>query len=261
MAKHEETLDAEPVYGGMHLEFDFASLRAQGYLAPDSEQRVLADEYRHIKRPLMINASPATDPVLERGNLVMVTSAVAGEGKTFTCVNLCLSIAREKDWSVVLIDGDCNRPLLTRFFGAEEQPGLMELLRDTSLTFDELVMSTDVPGLSVLPAGKRDEHSAELYASTRMQALCAALSESNSQRIVVFDSSPLLLTTEAPILASHVGQIVLIVQANKTPQQAVLVALERLDQSKAINLILNQAAGRDSVLGYGAYDDYGEYGT
>ena len=248
-------------YRGLHIEFDVASLRAQGFLAPDSEVRQLADEYGVIKRPLIACASPIRDPIVDCGNLLMVASAAAGEGKTFTCLNLALSIAREKDWSVLLIDGDCNKPLLSRLFGAQEQPGLMDLLRDNSLAINDLVMPTDVPGLSVIPAGKRDEHAAELLASGRMKALCAELSESDPQRIVVFDSSPLLLTTEAPVLASHVGQIVLVVKTNSTPQQAVLSALGKLDSSKAINLVLNQVEGGGGVLGYGDYSSYGEYGA
>jgi protein-tyrosine kinase len=250
---------AEHTYGGKHIEVDAAALRTQGLLAPDSYTRRLADEYRVIKRPLLRNASRTQEPLLPRGNLLMVGSAVAGEGKTFTCLNLCLSIAREKDWTVVLVDADCSKPHLTRLFGAEEQPGLLELLRDPSLTFEQLVMPTNVPGLALLPAGKRDEHAAELLASERMAALCGALAEADSQRMVVFDSSPLLLTTEAPVLASHMGQIVMVVQANRTPQQAVLSALEKLDRSKAINLILNRDDSGQAALGYGY--GYGDYGT
>jgi protein-tyrosine kinase len=251
-------------YGGKLVEVDFRALRSQALLAPDSQERRLADEYRVIKRPLINNANGSREALLPRGNLLMVASAASGEGKTFTCINLCLSIARETDWSVVLVDGDCAKPHLTHLFGAEREPGLMDLLRDPRLSFEDLVMPTNVPSLSLLPSGRRDEHAAELLASARMDSLCAGISASDPRRMIVFDSSP-LFTTEAPVLASQMGQIAVVVQANRTPQQAVLAAIGKLDPAKAINLILNQASPRDAVPGYGdhygyGYEEAGSYG-
>jgi len=247
----------EHAYAGQRLVVDPAQLRANGLLAPDAEERRLAEQYRAIKRPLLRSADPALDPPVHRGNLIMVASALAGEGKTFTCVNLCLSIARERDWSVVLVDGDCSKPHLTRLFAAENEPGLIDLLRDPTLSFDSVVMPTDVPGLSLIPAGSRDPQAAELLASKRMDELCEALSSDVRDRVVVFDSSPLLLTTEAAVLASKVGQIVVVVHANETPRQAVLAAMEHLDQSKAIGVVLNQSWGAGQGETYGAYS-YGD---
>jgi exopolysaccharide/PEP-CTERM locus tyrosine autokinase len=245
-------------YAGHRIVFDPVALRANGLLAPDPEERVLAEQYRTIKRPLLRNADRDADPRLPFANLIRVASALSGEGKTFTCVNLCLSIARERDWSVVLVDADCSKPHLTRFFAAEGQPGLIDLLRDSSLSFDSLVMPTDVPGLSLLPSGARDPHASELLASRRMDELCAELSSDGASRIVVFDSSPLLLTTEAAVLASKVGQVVVVVRANETPQQAVLAALEKLDPTKAIGCVLNQSWGAsEHADGYGYYG-YGD---
>jgi Mrp family chromosome partitioning ATPase len=133
----------------------------------------------------------------------------------------------------------------------------MELLRDPSAEFDSFVMPTSIPGLSLLPAGKRDEHASELLASSRMDALCTAVADRDPRRIILFDSAPMLLTPESPVLASHVGQVVLVVHANRTPQQAVLAAISKMDASKAINLLLNQVD-----LGGGAeYGEYYGYGT
>src|SRR5690606_7504988 len=160
---------------GKRILVDWAELRPRGLLAPDAEHRRLAEQYRTIKRPLIRNANPNLNPPTPRGNLIMVASALAGEGKTFTCVNLCLSIARERDWSVVLVDGDCSKPHLTQLFSAEREPGLTDLLRDETLDFDSLVMPTDVDGLSLLPAGSRDPHASELLASKRMEELCESL--------------------------------------------------------------------------------------
>lgn len=244
-------------YHGRQLQVDHEALQNAGLLVPDSQQRKLADEYRLIKRPLLTNARDAD---VNRGNLLMVASALAGEGKTFTCLNLCLSLAREKDWSVVLVDGDCQKPHLSRLFSAENEPGLLDYLRDKSLQFESLVMPTSIPGLSFLPAGHRDEHAAELLGSSRMADLVEYLANSDRGRLVVFDSSPLLMTTESPIIAAYVGQTVVVVRANHTPQQAVLTAIEKLDPSKRIALVLNQAEIGAESLAYGGAYGYGSYG-
>jgi exopolysaccharide/PEP-CTERM locus tyrosine autokinase len=246
-------------YAGRRIIVDPAQLRANGLLALDTEERRLAEQYRAIKRPLLRNADPNLDPPLARGNVVMIASALPGEGKTFTCVNLCLSIARERDWTVILVDADCSKPHLTRLFAAESELGLIDLLRDPALTLDALVMPTDVPGLSLLPAGTRDPRASELLASRRMDELCEALSAGDAARMVVFDSSPLLLTTEAAALSAHVGQVALVVRANETRREAVAAALEKLDEAKAISCILNRHAdGGEHPEGYGYYG-YGYY--
>ena len=243
-------------YAGRRIILDPWQLRLNGLLALDDEERRLAEQYRTIKRPLLRNADPSVE-TMKRGNLVMVASALPGEGKTFTCVNLCLSIARERDWSVVLVDADCSKPHLTRMFSAEDKPGLIDLLKEPSRTFDSLVMPTDVPGFSLLPAGSHDRHASELLASRRMDELCAELS-GRAGRMVVFDSSPLLMTSEAPVLASKVGQVVFVVKANQTPQDAVKAALEKVDQTKAIGCVLNQSWGAEAAAeGYGYYG-YGD---
>jgi capsular exopolysaccharide synthesis family protein len=188
----------------------------------------------------------------------MVASALSGEGKTFTSVNLCLSIARERDWSVVLVDADSSKPHLTRLFSAENEPGLIELLRNPELSFEDIVMPTDIPGLSLLPAGASDAHASELLASRRMKELCQQISSSDVGRMIVFDSSPLLLTTEAIALASQVGQVLMVVRANSTEQQSVLAALDKLDPEKATNCVLNRTSGADRSESYGYYGDYGD---
>jgi exopolysaccharide/PEP-CTERM locus tyrosine autokinase len=240
-------------YGGRKIHLDVPELQAQRVLPQGTHERRLADEFRSIKRPLLRNAMPGGGDALERGNLWMVTSALAGEGKTFTCMNLCLSVAKEKDWSVVLVDGDCSKPQLTQLLGATRELGLMDLLRDSRLAFDSVVMPTDVPGLSFLPAGKSDEHAAEHLASARMKALCEELASSDQRRIVVFDSAPILMTAEAPVLGLQVGQVILVVQADKTPEQAVLDARDRLDPAVPTCLLLNKANARESTVAQGGY--------
>ena len=253
-----KVIPREHTYGGNQVVVDHGQLRANGLLAPGEDERRLADQYRAIKRPLLGNADPSKRSVLPLGNLVIVASALSGEGKTFTCINLCLSIARERDWSVVLVDADSSKPHLTRLFSADREPGLMDLLRDPGLSFDDLVMPTDIPGLSLLPAGAHDAHASELLASRRMKELCLKLSSVDAGRMIVFDSSPLLLTTEAIALASQVGQVLMVVKADCTPQQAVLAALDKLDPEMAINCVLNQTSGADLSESYGYYGNYGD---
>ncbi len=159
----------------------------------------------------------------------------------------------------MLVDADCSKPHLTRLFAAENEPGLIDLLRDPALKFEDLVMPTDVPGLSLLPAGSRDPHASELLASKRMDDLCEGLSADGAGRVIIFDSSPLLLTTEAPVLASKVGQVVVVVRANDTQRQAVLAALTKLDPVKAIGCILNRTATEaEHGEGYGYGYGYGD---
>ena len=241
-------------YGGKLLTINFDHLRRLGLMPAESEARSLAGQYRTIKRPLLKNASSQS---LQRGNLLLVTSALPGEGKTFTCLNLCLSLAREQDWSVVLVDGDSSKPHLSRLLGAEGAAGLMDLLRDSTREFDSIVMPTDVPNLSFLPAGTRHRDAVELLASSAMETLCDSAARSDPKRMIVFDSPPLLLTSEAPALAAQMSQIVVVVKANKTPQRALLMALAQLDPTKAIGLLLNQAGkGTDEGKYSGHYYGY-----
>lgn len=238
------------------IEFDFGALQQAGLYSLDNQR--LVDEYRTIKQPVLRKA--ATGEPRARNNLIMVASSVAGEGKTFTSLNLSLSLASEKDWRVLLVDADCRKPQLSHLLGVAHERGLLDLLKDASLSIDSLVMATNVEGLTVLPLGSPDSQSAELLGSLQMKTLCEHLAASDPRRIVVFDSSPLLLTTEAPILSSQVGQVVMVVLANKTSRHAVLQALEKLDPEKAIGVVLNRADAAGDGLGYGYGYGYG-YGS
>lgn len=241
-----------PDDGGL-VNVDRAALRAEGYLAPEDQERRLADQYRFIKRPLLDNAFGSGADQAEHANLIMLTSALPGDGKTFNCINLALSMALEKDTSVLLVDADVAKPHISSLFGVDEQPGLIELLKDDNFSVTKAIMRTDVPGLRILPAGRPDEHATELLASRRMAKIVHELACTYSDRVVIFDSPPLLVTSEAQVLSSSMGQIAIVVRAGKTPQRAVIDALESLDKTKAINVILNESAGAGPVGGYGTY--------
>jgi receptor protein-tyrosine kinase len=249
--------DADFPDGGRFVEIQPEALRTVGLAAPPDMEHVIAEEMRLIKRPLLLNAENE-DAHLTNGNLVMIASALPGAGKTYLSLNLALSMASELDWTVLLIDADVTRPTLSRKLGLGDAPGLVNTLEHEH-DFTEYVFKTNVPGLHVLPAGPARPNVKELLGSQRMRALVAALTEHHRRRVVLFDSPPLLLTSEARVLASYVGQVLMVVEAGHTPRRSVLDALETLDQTKAINLVLNK---NWQPLGIGDYHyaGYGPYG-
>ena len=241
---------------GKIVTINHAALRAEGLLPPEEEERRFAAEYRQIKRPLVAAARGRGTPPLPNGRVIMVTSAVPHEGKTFTSVNLALSLALEKNTTVLLVDGDFAKAHLSRTFGVGEEPGLVELLLNERLELGAQTLPTSVPGLSLLPAGRNTDTVTELIASARMERLVAEMLSRDPDRIVVFDSPPLLLTTESRALASVVGQIVMVVRAEETEQKAVLDALGYLGEGRPVGLVLNQSRSKPTHAYYG----YGEYG-
>lgn len=226
-------------------------LRATGLLPPEHQERQLADQYRQIKRPL-VAAALATERLPGSNNhLVMVSSALPGDGKTFTAINLALSIGQEKDATALLIDADSAKPQISTVFGVENEPGLFDALQDETIDIESLIFDTDLPGLSILPAGRRSESAVELIASQRMQQIAAKLERRNPARIAVIDSSPLLLTNEPRELAKIAGQVVMVVAAGRTPHRDVLEAISYLDLRRPVGLVLNQSLTAGSGTYYG----------
>ncbi len=239
------------------LALDRSALRAAGLLPPEEEERQLTQQYRRIKRPLIANAFGRGTARVPNGHLIVVTSAMAGEGKTFTSLNLALSLSVEQDMHVLLVDADVAKPHISRLFGVAEAPGLLDALRDPHLDMEGLILQTDVPNLSVLPAGTPSREATELLASQRMQQVATALGERDRQRIVLFDSPPLLQTTESLVLTQAAGQIVVVVRAESTPQPVLLDALKLLEGHTAVSLILNQSmkSATSDYYYYGYGDD------
>jgi exopolysaccharide/PEP-CTERM locus tyrosine autokinase len=240
---------------------DRQAVREAGYLPEASQDRQFADHYRQIKRPLIaaaMNSKGAAGPGSPR--LIMMASALPGDGKTFTSINLAFSMARERDTSVVLVDADVAKPHIGRIFGVDQELGLIEALLDNSIDIESLILPTDVRGLSILPAGKPHDGATELLASARMVELVTRIIASNPRRIVLFDSPPLLASSESCALAATAGQIVMVVRAAKTPRQAVLDALSKLGDERSVSLVLNQ--GRHGITkSYYGQGPYGSYGN
>jgi exopolysaccharide/PEP-CTERM locus tyrosine autokinase len=246
----------------IHIDRD--RLRADGHLPSAKMERLISNQFRHLKRPLIKNALGRGAEPVTNGHLVMVTSSLPGEGKTFSSLNLAFSIAREKDLEVVLIDADVAKATVSRIFGVQAEPGLLNALADDLIDVESLILATDVKGLSILPAGQcaEEDSATELLASTRMDEIASRIGARSAHRIALFDSPPLLLTNEARVLASLMGQILLVVRAGVTPQQAVLEAIGFVDEEKPLGLVLNQSKAHapGSYYGYGSYG-YGVYGA
>lgn len=238
------------------LTVDLDSLRAQSYLPEERMDRRFADYYRHIKRPLIEKALAAkAAPTSLDARIIMMSSALPGEGKTFTSINLALSFARERDLSVLLVDADMPKPQVTEIFGLQAEPGLTDALVDESLRIESLLMITNIRGLSILPAGRPVDGVAELLTSERMRQILAALTTHNPRRLILLDSPPLLMTSEARALLKVAGQVVLVVRAGQTPQHAVREAIAMFDERQAGGVVLNQGyvAKSEGYYGYPAY--------
>jgi receptor protein-tyrosine kinase len=226
---------------------DLERLQAANMVTPASSNSKIAGEFRVIKRPLLANAQGKGVTPVERGNLIMVTSSLAGEGKSFVAVNLAMSIAMEVDATVLLVDGDVIAPGVMRTLGLRESKGLIDLLTTPSLDVGDVMLKTNVDRLSVLPAGTSHDRASELLASDAMARLLQDLASRYPDRIILFDSPPLLATTESRSLAAHMGQIVVVVEADRTPKGTVEDALSKVEACPVVMTVLNKAV--ESELG------------
>jgi exopolysaccharide/PEP-CTERM locus tyrosine autokinase len=240
------------------LKIDLEGLRRSGFLPPEHQQRELAHQFRTIKRPLIRNAiEAAAGGSRDLPRTVMVTSALPGEGKTFTSLNLALSLALEKDHGLVLVDGDVAKPQLSNVLGVAGEPGLLDLLVDPKLSLNSVVRPTSVRGLSMLPVGRRTDTATELLASARMRQILSQLEQLDPHGMVLVDSPPLLVTSEARVLASLFAQVVIVISAGTTPRAAVTEAINIVGPGPRLGLVLNQASHDLLTGGYYGYANYG----
>jgi exopolysaccharide/PEP-CTERM locus tyrosine autokinase len=235
------------------VELDEAHLLRSGLILPHAPKTRLADEFRSIKRPLLTNARDQGAAPVKRGNCIMVTSALEGEGKTFVSCNLAMSIAGELDHRVVLVDADVLRPTVLHRFGLPPSAGLLDLLTDKAIQMSDVLLRTSIDKLSILPAGTPRHNADELLASESMRKLIEEMSERYPDRIVVFDAPPLLLSNEARVLASQVGQVVVVVAAEQTRQSVLLDALASIDACPVVMTLLNRARGSAQETRFGYY--------
>jgi protein-tyrosine kinase len=235
------------------------SLRERGFIVPDSPAGPLAEEFRIVKRQLLLGMAPGSAVAADKRRTVLVCSAQPDEGKTFCAVNLALSLAGERDLEVLLVDADFPKPEVLEILGLEARgAGFVDALADPSLDPERLVVRTDVGSLSVLPAGRYENDVPELLGSGRTAQVLARLAEGRPKRVVIFDSPPALMASAAAALAGHVGQLLLVVRADQTTEADLKEAAGLLSGCPQISLLLNGTGFAATGRRFGSYYGYGQ---
>jgi exopolysaccharide/PEP-CTERM locus tyrosine autokinase len=251
--EHIKTADGS--HGGRFCKITTQYMNEHGYLTSTAENNQLVEEYRAIKRPLLMNITGKGADNPDNANIIMVASALPDEGKTYTSMNLALSMAMEKNTTVLLIDSDVVNPGLSRSLGLSKEKGLLDLLLDETVKISEVIHKTNIPKLNFIPAGQHHEHANELLASHEMKDLIYELSTRYADRVIIFDAPPLLVTSHSIVLSHYAGQILFIAEAGKTLQHEITEALSQFDSNKVVGLVLNKSR---KIFG-GDYN-YGSYG-
>lgn len=235
------------------LRLDRNKLRQQNIVTPEDARTAISENFRRIKRHLLGNVTNPNGA--QKTNLVMITSALPGEGKTFCAVNLAISIAMEMDHTVLLVDADVARPSIASVLGIENvmNKGLMDVLRAPDMDLGEVLYKTDIEKLSLIPAGEWHSRATEVLASEKMRQLLADMAQRYQDRVIIFDSPPLLAASEAAALAAQMGQILVVVEAGRTTEATLKEALSRIESNNVLGVMLNK--GRTATAGY-----YGGYG-
>ncbi len=235
---------AEARHGRVAIE----ELRDGGFVLPDSGPSALAEEFRIVKRQLLRGADDQPN-----GRTILVCSARPDEGKTFCAVNLAISLAAEKDVEVILIDADVAKPEILSTLGLEAGPGLIDAIADAHVDVEACLIRTDIPGLTVLPAGRQTNEATELLASARTSVVLDRLRARDPRRVIVFDSSPALAASSASALAMHCGQLLFVVRAEKTGESDLREALELLSACPRPQLLLNGVEFGSASRRFGRY--------
>lgn len=234
---------------------DVASLEKKGHVSVSGERKQINEEYREIKRKLLSNAFGALSKTLHNPNIIMVSSGRPSEGKTFTATNLALSIAAEQDKTVLLVDADVLRPNVLNTLGLEKRKGLMEYLMGDVDNIADVLYPTNIDKLKIIPAGKTHHLSTELLASQKMHETVDEFANRYSDRIVIFDTPPLIGITESAILTNFAGQAVVVVEEGKAKLSDIKLAVERLNPDMAIGFVVNKSVHNDTD-GSGYYGYY-----
>lgn len=245
-----------PVDARRRVTIDRDKLAATGMIVPGAAVTALAEEFRLVKRQLLNTTRAIRDRDADKARMVLVCSAKPNDGKTFCAINLALSLAAEKDVEILLVDADFAKPDIMAQLGAPEVRGLLDVLEGTVDSVEDCILDTDVPQLSVLPAGTKSVADTELLGSERAHAVLDRLAAANPRRIVIFDSPPILAASPASVLASHVGQAMLVVRADKTSESDLREAVALLDGCEQIQLVLNSVSFQPGGRRYGGYGTY-----
>ncbi|MEZ0241812.1 MAG: AAA family ATPase [Sphingomonas sp.] len=235
-------------------------LRKGGMIVPGGAITPLAEEFRLVKRQLLLTARGVAAADAQRARMILVCSAQPDEGKTFCAINLALSMAAEKDVEILLVDADFAKPDVLERLGLPQGPGLLDVLSGAVGNAEDCIVETDVPQLCVLPAGTKSHSDTEMLASDRARAVLDGLAAANPRRIVIFDSPPALAASPASVLALHAGQVMLVVRADRTSESDLREATAMLDACEHIQLVLNSVSLQPGGRRFGSYYGYGEAG-
>ena len=249
--------DKPAQYTEKHFDIDLDALQEKGFVSTNSARSHINEEYREIKRKLLANAFGGLSSTLNNANIIMVTSARPNEGKTFTAVNLAMSIATEQDKRVLLVDADVLKPNTLRTLGLKERSGLMEYLLGDVYEIGEVMFRTNVNKLRIIPAGRSHHLSTELLASEAMSNLINEFSTRYPDRIVVIDTPPLIGINESAVLANFAGQAVVVVEEGRSKMSDIQKAVERLNPEMAIGFVVNKSVNTSDNNGYYGYSYYG----
>jgi exopolysaccharide/PEP-CTERM locus tyrosine autokinase len=254
------TMPSVQPWSGMVHPIDREKLASLGIIVPDSDATETSEEFRIVKRRILSAAFDGPDGApTNRGNMVLVNSAHPGEGKTWCAINLAMSLAAEQDMDVLLVDADFGKPAICERLGLPEGTGLMDALVDPQVPIEQAVLRTDIPSLSVLPAGRHVRNDTEFVASERTAQVLERLNANTGRRIIIFDSPPALAASPASELARHVGQTLLVVRADRTTEAALRDAVNLLSACPNIRLLLNGVKFSSSGRQFGSY--YGKTGS
>lgn len=233
-------------------------LSAQNLIVPDGVVTGLSEEFRIVKRQLLLAARGGKGfDAVPHGERILVCSAHPDEGKTYCAINLALSMASEKDNRVLLVDADFAKPSVLSTLGIENGPGFMDALADDRVEAESFIIETDIEGFSVLPAGSRTNQDTEYLAAARTAQIIDDLTRADPSRIIIFDSPPALAASPASVLALHVGQVLMIVHADETTDSALRDALGLLSGCDHMQLLLNRAKFSPTGRKFGNYYGYG----
>jgi receptor protein-tyrosine kinase len=233
---------------------DAVALERGGMVDWSRTRSRISEEFRLVQRQILRAAfGPGAEPGFS--NLLMVTSARPGEGKSFTSVNLAGSIARQGDHHVLLVDADSKRDSFCQALGLAEMRGLLDLVANPKLDPALLIVKTPIERLSILSVGRERERSAELFSTKEMIRLIQSLGRRYADRLLILDAPPCLSTSDPAVLAPVVGQILFVVEADRTQREEVEASLDLIQSCPNISLVLNKQQV-SSRFTFGAYSSY-----
>ena len=197
----------------------------------------LAESFKMLRGKILYPGEGKTSP-----KTLMIASASPNEGRSFIAANLALSLARALDQYSLLVGCDLRRPSLSTLFGFPEAPGLADYLQNRA-EIQDLIRRTSVKKLSVLPSGIPPVNPSELLSSAKMNELVKELSTRYDDRLVIFDSSPVQIASEATVLAQAVDAIVLVVRYGASGKSSVKKVVDKLGREKIIGVVFNGYRG------------------